>query len=58
MPGDRSFVNEALERMGAYFKTQDSRDPLAVSRFYGVDPARQTDSYTRVNAFLKGVQRE
>jgi hypothetical protein len=33
LPRDKSFVSEALERDSAYFRTQGSRGPLAVSRF-------------------------
>jgi hypothetical protein len=53
---DKKFVSEALERIGAYFRTQNSRGPVAVSRFYGIDLARQTDSYRRVSTFLQSVQ--
>ncbi len=56
LPRDKRFVSDALERVGAYFGTQNSRGPLAVSRFYGMDPSRQVDSYARVSAFLRGVQ--
>ena len=55
---DRRFVSEALERIGAYFRTQNSRGPVAVSRFYEVNPTRQTDLDQRVSTFLQGVQRK
>lgn len=55
-PKDRRFVSEALERIGTYFRTQNSRGPVGVSRFYGMSPTRQTDSYQRVGAFLRSVQ--
>jgi hypothetical protein len=55
---DRGFVTEALERIGTYFRTENSRGPVAVSRFYGISSARQTDSYQRVNTFLQSVHRK
>jgi Nucleotidyl transferase AbiEii toxin, Type IV TA system len=58
LPSDRRFVSEGLERLEAYFRTQNSRGPLAVSRFYGIDQSKQIDSHARVSTFLRGVQLE
>ncbi|NWG09027.1 MAG: hypothetical protein HXX80_01725 [Nitrososphaerales archaeon] len=53
---EKDFVEEALERIGAYFRFERGRGPIAVSRFYGMDEGRRIDSYQRVSAFLEGVQ--
>lgn len=53
---EKRFVEEALKRIGDYFRSENGRGPLAVSRFYGTDEARRVDSYQRLNAFLRNVQ--
>lgn len=54
---ERDLLREALERTREYFRSENSRGPLAVSRFYGMDPSRRIDSYRRVSTFLDAVQR-
>lgn len=53
---EKDFVFEALKRIQNYFSSRTSRGPIAVSRFYGIDEGRQTDSYQRVARFLGIVQ--
>jgi len=53
---EETFIEEALRRIGDYFRSENGRGPLAVSRFYGTDEARRVDSYQRLNTFLKSVQ--
>jgi hypothetical protein len=53
---ERAFVQRALNRVREYFRSETSRGPVAVSRFYGMDESRRVDSYQRVSAFLKRVQ--
>jgi hypothetical protein len=54
--GQKQFVKEGLTRTRQYFATQNSRGPIAVSRFYGTDDKRRVDSYQRVRVFLENVQ--
>lgn len=53
---EQQFVREALARTRQYFATENSRGPIAVSRFYGTDDKRRVDSYQRVRVFLENVQ--
>jgi hypothetical protein len=53
---EKDFVGQALERIGAYFQSENGRGSNAVSRFYGIDESRRVDSYRRVSTFLKNVQ--
>jgi len=53
---EKVFVQQALERIRAYFQSESGRGPTAVSRFYGIDEGRRIDSYQRVRTFLENVQ--
>jgi len=53
---EKDFVEQALKRIGAYFRSENGRGPIAVSRFYGMNESRRVDSYRRVSAFLQDVQ--
>jgi len=53
---EKDFVEQALERIRAYFRPESGRGPIAVSRFYGMDEGRRIDAYRRVNTFLENVQ--
>ena len=49
-------MKQALERVREYFRSENGRGPIAVSRFYGLDESRRVDSYQRVSSFLRKVQ--
>jgi hypothetical protein len=53
---EKVFLQEALARTREYLRSENSRGPLAVSRFYGMDPSKGVDSYRRVSIFLDAVQ--
>jgi hypothetical protein len=53
---EKDFVEQALEKIRAYFRSENSRGPIAVSRFYGIDEGRRVDAYQRVSTFLDNVQ--
>jgi hypothetical protein len=53
---ESDFVKQALERVREYFRSENGRGPIAVSRFYGLDESRRVDSYQRVSSFLRNVQ--
>lgn len=53
---EKDFLQEALARTREYFRSENSRGPLAVSRFYGMDPGKRVDAYRRVSTFLDAVQ--
>jgi len=53
---ERDFLEQALKRIRAYFRSGNGRGPIAVSRFYGMDEGRRVDAYRRVSGFLKNVQ--
>lgn len=53
---EKDFVEQALNRIRAYFRSENGRGPNAVSRFYGLDEGRRVDSYRRISAFLQNVQ--
>jgi len=53
---EKVFLQEALARTREYFRSENSRGPLAVSGFYGMDPSKRVDSYRRVSTFLDAVQ--
>jgi len=53
---EKDFVEGALERIKAYFRSESGRGPIAVSRFYGMDEGRRIDAYRRVSTFLENVQ--
>jgi len=52
---EKDFV-EALDRIRAYFESENGRGPIAVSRFYGINESRRLDAYQRVSTFLINVQ--
>ena len=50
------FMKQALEIITEYFRSENGRGPIAVSRFYGLNESRRIDSYQRVSTFLRNVQ--
>jgi len=54
--GEALFMDRSLNRIRDYFRSENGRGPIAVSRFYGMDERRRVDSYHRVRAFLESVQ--